>query len=62
MNRGKRFREAKKEEGFTQHSIWLAPEEHRVIELQVAKTGMTKQDVIRQALRAYAQDQRMTAG
>lgn len=57
MNRMAKFRQAKKEEGFVQQNVWLAPEEQEIVDRQATKTGMTKAEVIRMALRkAYTQD------
>ena len=63
MGKTERFRQAKKEEGYVQQNVWLAPEERKLIDRQASATGQTKSEIIRMALRmAYSQETSMTAG
>lgn len=51
------FRRQKREQGFAESSIWLSPEEKLLVERKASETGLSKSDVIRQALRkAYSEE------
>lgn len=62
MNRIERFRQAKKQEGYVQQNVWLSPEERKLVDEQANTTGLTKSEIIRNALRvAYSQETQMNA-
>ena len=55
------FRRLKKQEGFIESTIWLSPEDRGVIEGEAKRTGMSKSDVIRLALRrAFTEESHMS--
>lgn len=54
------FRRLKKQEGFIESTIWLSPEDREVIEGEAKRTGMSRSDVIRIAVRrAFTEEQTM---
>ncbi|OCP22022.1 hypothetical protein BC361_26000 [Ensifer sp. LC54] len=56
------FRRVKRAEGFLESTVWLSPEERLMVEKKVGETGMSKSDVVRQALRlAFGDEPRMSA-
>ena len=45
------FRRLKKQEGFLESTIWLSPEDRKVLDEEAKRTGMSRSDVIRVAVR-----------
>ena len=45
------FRRLKKQAGFLESTIWLSPEDRKVLDEEAKRTGMSRSDVIRVAVR-----------
>lgn len=54
------FRRQKRAEGFTESNIWLSPQDKLVLEREASKSGLSKNEVIRLALRKAFSEEHTT--